>query len=439
MEYYSDPFQTSHKINKKLLLYIIIPVGIIAGLGIGYVISNTMYKSNNSKSTLSSSPISSLNSSEQIQIQKIDFGVNIYKNLLIQEETNKLLQDQNFMISPISIDIALLMAYEGSGGNTKKEFENILNIKITDQDALNATIKTRLSNLNASFNGITLNIANSIFYNKDLVFKSSYLDIIKSTFNTDLFSKDFSNISTINDINNWVSTKTNGKISTIIDQINNEAVLYLLNAIYFNGSWKYEFDKTKTTSKIFNQTDNTKLYINFMNQTRKNFQYYEDDIIKEVKIAYGKDEKYSMIIFLPKKNLDDFYKNLSSFNLSKWLNSFEEREGTLYLPKFKIESDFDLNKTFIELGLKDAFDSKNADFSNIRSEKDLFISKVIHKTYIDVNEVGTTAAAVTDIKIDKGAIQVDTFFMDVNKPFFYIIRDDKTEEILFMGQLIKPE
>ena len=215
--------------------------------------------------------------------------------------------------------------------------------------------------------------------------------------------------------------------------------MYLINAIYFYGSWTNEFDATLTKTLPFTLSDKSKIQHLLMKQERKDFLYQETNAFQGVLLPYGKNKRLSMIIMLPKTTFSIFLDQLTQSTWNSWMKSFTETEGTVLLPKFKIEYGTSLKNTLSTLGMVNAF-SESADFSGMRKQKDLFISDVIHKTFIDVNEKGTEAAAVTSVEVGMTSAgpSKKTFLMEVNKPFFFAITDTDSGEILFMGVIKNP-
>ncbi|MBE9511919.1 MAG: serpin family protein, partial [Bacteroidetes bacterium] len=247
---------------------------------------------------------------------------------------------------------------------------------------------------------------------------------------------DFNNPEAVNTINNWVADKTNDKITEILDYIPADAVMYLINAIYFKGIWKYEFDESDTEEKPFYLSDGTTKDVPMMVQ-EASFNYFSNDIMQAVEMPYGAGN-YSMVILLPQNNKtpDDIIDQLSNDNWNRWLSEFYEAgKAHIQLPKFKFEYKNKLNDELINMGMGIAFG--NADFSKINPNRDLFISRVLHKTFIEVNEEGTEAAAVTLVELRETSIAGETFI--VNKPFIFVIKEKYTNSIIFIGKVMEPE
>ena len=225
----------------------------------------------------------------------------------------------------------------------------------------------------------------------------------------------------------------------MVEKIDPSQVLFLINAIYFKGSWTNEFDKKQTADYPFNLTSTEQKPYPMMSQTGK-YRYYEKEIFQAVSLPYGRDGKVSFYIFLPQQNsLDAFYQNLNTENWEKWMTQFNKQEGFIRLPRFKIDYDITLNKALTALGMGEAF-SNEANFSGMG--KNLKISEVRQKTFVEVNEEGTEAAAATSVGIVALSARMpaqEPFRMIVNHPFFCAIRDNQTGSVLFMGSIVEPQ
>ncbi|MDF5730081.1 MAG: serpin family protein, partial [Rhizonema sp. PD38] len=234
-----------------------------------------------------------------------------------------------------------------------------------------------------------------------------------------------------------VDENTHGKINKIVETIDPKQMLFLINAVYFKGSWTNEFDKKQTANYPFYLTSGEQKQHPMMSQKGK-YRYYENKEFQAVSLPYGKDGKVSFYIFLPKQtsSLTTFYKNLNAENWEKWMSQFSKREGSIRLPRFKMNYDLTLNKALTALGMGEAFSSK-ANFSEMG--KNLAISEVKHKTFVEVNEEGTEAAAATSVGImPLSAPLQGPFQMMVNRPFFCAVRENSTGSVLFMGSIAEP-
>jgi len=393
-------------------------------------------------STPSISPLSeNLEATRSTQISsELPFAHNAFGFSVLQELLKKN-DDSNIVISPTSITLALSMTYNGASESTKLSMANTLKINKIDIKKLNEDSALLIKLLSNPDPQVTLSFANSIWYRKGISFLPEFLSTNKTYFNAEIQSLDFSLPSASDTINAWVSKNTKGKIPTIVEKpIDSSIIMYLINAIYFYGSWTHEFDPTLTQMKPFTLPDNSKIQHLLMKQTQNDYLYQETNTFQAIQLPYGKNKQLSMIIMLPKTSLTTFLRQLTHTTWNSWMKSFSEMEGTVLLPKFKIEYKTSLKNTLLALGMVPAFSSETANFSGMRKQKDLVISDVIHKTFIDVNEKGTEAAAATAVVMMKTSMAEPkkTFLMEVNKPFFFAITDTQSSEILFMGVIKNP-
>ena len=358
------------------------------------------------------------------------FGFTLIKNIARGETGD------NIFISPSSIALALSMALNGAKGETKVSMEKTLNLQGLDIATVNRESLGLMNSLKNSDPKVQLSIANSVWARKNVTFNADFTDTLKNYFGAESSVLDFAKLESIKTINSWVSKRTNGKISSIIDKIPNDTVMYILNAVYFKGSWTKEFDKKLTQNKQFIAGNDSAKMTPFMEKSDK-IPYLETDSFQSVNLSYGDNGRISMYVFLPKHGIEDFISSLSPAEWNTWMKSYEKTQGTISLPKFKIEYEKQLKDNLSDLGMGIAF-SDLADFSGIGDQ--LKISEVKHKSFIDVNEEGTEAAAVTSIGISLTSVAMDqkTFYMEVNHPFFFVIQDNLTGEILFMGVIRNP-
>ncbi|HPZ08812.1 MAG TPA: serpin family protein [Candidatus Eremiobacteraeota bacterium] len=362
-----------------------------------------------------------------------DLGFKLFSELI---KENK---GQNIFISPSSIAIALSMTHNGAEGNTEKAMAKVLGFESLTLNEVNQGNKLLMETLERNDKKIELSIANSLWLRRDMKFKTDFIKRCK-----DFYSAEVSNNFSTEAINGWVKKKTNNKIDKIIDRIPDNTILYLINAIYFKGKWQYEFDKKKTVDKDFHLLNGSKKKWPMMSRGGK-FNYYKGDNFQAVSLPYG-DGSTSMYVFLPDKNkgLEEFQKNLNGKNWESWMKSFQMKEGDIILPRFKIEYETLLNNSLSSLGMAIAFDQSKADFRGMCdiSSGNIYISKVIHKTFVEVNEEGTEAAAVTAVAMSLKSVAhqpPERFHMVADHPFFFAIRDNKTGTVLFMGSIVEPK
>lgn len=392
--------------NKRIIYLLIIIVLLVTIIGI--IIFKDISKTNN-------------NSKEDIVITDNDFTLNFVKNV----NKNKL---ENYLVSPYSVEVALNMLKSGSSGNTLDELNKVL------------------SKRNLKFNNDDVKIANGIFI------KNKYKNTIKDSFTNNLITNYnaeilYDEFTTPNVINNWVNDKTNGMINKILDDISPDFVLGLANAIAIDANWESEFECIRTTSESFKKIDGRTINVQMMHNTYHDDIKYLDSDIKGIILPYK--ENLEFIGILPNTKVQEYISNLSKEKLDNTLNSFKDISSKerilLSLPRFSYSYDLkDFKDILVDMGIKDAFDSSNANFSNIISPEieELYVSEAIHKTYIDLNEKGTKAAAVTYFGLDKNSASSTNKYKDIkiefNKPFIYMIRDTSSKEILFFGTVYEP-
>ncbi|MBN2030304.1 serpin family protein [bacterium] len=362
-----------------------------------------------------------------------DFGLTLFQEIVQAEP------DTNIFISPLSVAMALGMTYNGSAGTTEEAMRNTLGFgNLTDQE-INESYSSLIALLTELDPEVIFEIANSIWYRDTFPVEESFIDINKAYFDAEVSDLDFSSPSAPDVINNWVGQKTHGKIEEIINQIDPLVVMYLINAIYFNGTWQFEFDEEETQDDVFNRPDHSQVACRMMEQ-ENDFDYFENADFQAVDLPYGNGQ-FSMTIFLPKsgQSVDDLIAELSWAKWITWMNQFRRTRGSLYLPKFTIEYKALLNDCLSDMGMGVAFDPEHADFTKINRNGDLYISKVLHKTYVEVDEEGTEASAVTAVEISLTSIGgSEGFVMRVDRPFFFVIREDHSQTLLFMGKVTDP-
>ena len=366
------------------------------------------------------------------------FGFNLFN------EIRKTEQNKNIFISPFSISIALAMTLNGAAGETEQAMTNTLQLQGLSSDSTNAGYADLHQRLLTSDPKVTLTIANSLWARQGILFKSDFMQRNTQFFGAEISTLDFDNPDASKTINQWVDTNTNGKIQRIIDSIDPSMVLFLINAIYFKGTWQEEFDPSWTRDETFYLTNGGEKQVQMMVKTDI-YPYYEngEEDFQAISLPYG-DGRVSMYIFLPgrESDLNVLLRNLNAESWENWLSQFEEQEVLLKLPKFKMEYEKVLNDTLRTLGMGIAFDTRRADFSRMASletlDGNLYIGDVVHKAFVEVNEEGTEAAAVTSVGVEVTSVPLPPPQFIVDRPFFFAIRDNETKTLLFMGIVTEP-
>ena len=368
---------------------------------------------------------------ERIVSSDNEFGIDMFKRIIAEDTENA-----NIFISPTSISLCLGMIYNGADGDTKTAMETALKKDGLSVAAINQTYKSLIDSLVNCDERVLLTIANSIFYKQDFEVKQAFIDSNRVNYNARVSSLDFANPSSVDTINIWAADNTNDKITHIIDAIPAEAIMYLMNAIYFKGIWKYEFDPASTTNNTFTLPTGSTIQVPTMHRA-ENFGYYENTDLQMVQLPYGNGD-YNMYVVLPSmnSNITDLVSNLSPENWNTWTSGVTVQQVDVYLPKFKFEFEKVLNEYLSDMGMGIAFTAGLANFSKI-ADADLFLSFVKHKTFVEVNEEGTEAAAVTIGGIYTTSVPMTKYFT-VNRPFVFAIQEKNTNSIVFIGRVMNP-
>jgi serpin B len=286
-----------------------------------------------------------------------------------------------------------------------------------------------------------MDIANSLWGRQGFPFSDRFIETNREYYKARITTLDFNSPDAPNTINRWVSDATRGKIDKIVDQIPPEIVLHLINAIYFKGTWTIEFDPSRTRDQDFHPSRGAKTTVPMMSHSGS-YRYYSEDGFQAIRLPYGAGD-LAMYVFLPDETagLADFLAGLDETVWGRWMAAFRRKDGDVMLPRFKIEYKCLLNAALREMGMGIAFEGGQADFSGMTTAAaDLYISKVVHKAVVEVNEEGTEAAAVTDISIGVTSALPDNerFLFVADHPFFFAIHDDRTGSLLFVGILNNP-
>jgi len=390
------------------------------------------------------------------------FGLELFRALHEQEP------NRNLFISPTSISMAMAMTWNGAKGSTASEMADALGFGGLDREAVSIANATRLAAYRSVDPKVQLEVANALFSRQGIPFDKDYLETNRSSYEAEVRELDFADPLAVGVINDWVSTKTHGKITELFDRLEPEDVLVLANAVYFKGRWTDEFKKERTRDRDFHLPDGGTKQHPMMSQDG-DYRYFAGDGFQVASLPYG-EGRFEMLVFLPEQasvemeefpideedepayysepvdpgtSLALFIEKLTPEYWDRWMASMEEMEGDIALPKFKHRYDRTLNDVLIAMGMEQAFSAK-ADFSGMLGapiDMPFFISDVLHKTFVEVNEEGTEAAAVTGVKMAMTAMPMEEerFSMVVDRPFFYAIRDREIGSVLFMGTVTDPE
>ncbi len=361
------------------------------------------------------------------------FGIKLFKEIVKEEG------DANIFISPLSVSVALGMTYNGANGATKEAMEKALELSGLTLEEINQSYNNLINLLTQLDPKVQFDIANSIWYRDIWTPEKEFLDLCAQYFYAQVTRMDFGAPEAADIINAWVEENTNGKIKDIVKKpIDPLIVMFLINAIYFKGSWTYQFDEELTEDDWFYLADGSTVPCEMMQQ-RALHKYYANDLFDAVDLPYG-DGDFSMTIFLPHRDrhVDEIVAQLSQENYDVWISSlsFPEDSFDIYIPKFKLEYEVKLNKVLQALGMGIAF-SPGADFSKMYQGGGVWIDEVKHKTFVEVNEEGTEAAAVTVVVMTCSWPPTYSGFR-ADRPFVFVIRESDSGSILFIGKIVDP-
>ncbi len=363
------------------------------------------------------------------------FGFKLFREI-VQEEP-----DRNIFISPLSVSMALGMAYNAADGTTLEAMDSTLELSGIDIQEVNESYQSLIDLLMGLDPEVTFQIANSMWYRQGFPVARTFIDRIETYFYAVVSDLNFDDPASADIINDWVDQNTNGKITEIVDPpIDPYTVMFLINAIYFNANWTYQFDEEDTQEDLFTLPDGSQRACLMMFQENDlRFLWHED--FQAVDLPYG-DGLFSMTILLPRHHIDidALIADLNQENWDIWVNNFTEETGALFLPKFSLEYEILLKDVLTALGMGIAFNPDLANFGQMIEpggivEGNLYITRVKHKTFIEVDEAGTEAAAVTSVEV--GATSGPPT-LRVNRPFIFMIRENHSQTILFMGKIVEP-
>ena len=356
-----------------------------------------------------------------------DFSISLFKQI------NASSPDSNVFISPLSASMALGMTLNGAAGSTYEAMRSTLGFGTASQQSINAGYKGLIDLLSGLDKSTTFQLANSVWFEQGFPFEKTFLDTVKTYFNAEVRGLDFASPTSLATINGWVNTKTNGKIPTILDAIPPDDVMFLINAIYFKGSWRQAFDPAQTRDAPFHALSGSTETMKLMHAKASLRMYYTADFTM-ADLPYGNDA-WTMTVLLPApgKDVNQIAASLTTEQWSNWTGHLTNAsEVDVALPKFKVTWDHVLNATLTGLGMGVAFDKNAANFTRMSAVGGLYIDFVKQKTFVDVNEVGTEAAAATAVGI--GVTSLGPSFV-VDRPFIFAIRERLSGTILFIGKL----
>jgi len=362
-----------------------------------------------------------------------EFGVELFTKVAQTE-------NKNLMLSPLSASTALTMLLNGCDGDTYDQLKEALkypsNMTMSEINEVYKSLVTQLLEVDPK---VKLALANAIFYRQGFTVKSPFLNTMSTDFEAEIAGLDFSLPASLTTINKWASDNTNGKIPKVLNEISGDAVMFLMNALYFKGDWSYQFDKALTSDRPFHTDGSNSVDVSTM-KGEVGSRVTSGTGYKAIELPYG-CTNFTMVVIVPEGTLSDF---ITSFTAEKWntiTSAFDDQEefGELivYMPKYKFSYEKYLNDQLQSMGMLDAFDPGLANLSGI-SDASIFVSFVKQNTFVEVDEKGTEAAAVTTIGVEVTSFPPQPREFVIDKPFVFAIRERTTNTLLFIGQVVNP-
>ncbi len=362
-----------------------------------------------------------------------EFGVELFTKVAAEE-------NENLMLSPLSASAALTMLLNGCGGDTYDQLKETLkypaNITISE---INEVYKSLTAQLLVVDPKVKLALANAIFYRQGFTVKSPFLNTMSTDFDAEIAGLDFSLPSSLTTINKWASDNTNGKIPKVLNDISGDAVMFLMNALYFKGDWSYQFDEDLTSDRPFYTDGSGSADVSTM-KGEVGSKVTSGTGYKAIELPYG-CTNFTMVVVVPEETLPDFTASLTAEKWNTITSAFDDQEefGELivYMPKYKFSYEKYLTDQLKSMGMLDAFSPGLANLSGI-SDASIYVSFVKQNTFVEVDEKGTEAAAVTTIGVEVTSFPPQPREFVVDKPFVFAIRERTTNTLLFIGQVVNP-
>lgn len=358
------------------------------------------------------------------------FGLNLLRD--IHAENN----NGNLLLSPLSISMALGMTMNGAAGTTFSAMRGTLGFEATLQQAeINAAYQGLIRQLRARDDNVEFGLANSIWYHQGFPVYNTFIDTVAHYFDAEVRALDFTDAASPGTISEWAEQKTNGRIKNLIDQIDDSEIMFLVNAVYFKAPWTRPFEPNGTRAEPFRRSDGSTVTAQMMSQDG-NFNYVTNERVHAVELLYA-DSAFSMVLMMPTAgtSLETIVSVLQPGQWEGVLSAMQRSRIMLRMPKFRFEYKKELNQPLTDLGMGIAFQPFAADFSRIASRDDIHISRVQHKSFIDVHELGTEAAAATSVGVGITSLPPELVF---DRPFFFAIRERSTGTLLFVGRITDP-
>jgi len=373
-------------------------------------------------------------SNQQIEIVNASnqFSFEIIKKIDAEES-------DNFFISPLSISYALGMVYNGAEGETKQGIKQALDFGDLSDEAINLSYKSLRDQILSMDNKVELGLANSIWYKNTFSINQDFSDKMLQYYDAKVEGLDFDAEESVDIINGWIEDKTNDKIKDMLNSIPPEAAMYLINAIYFNAEWTFQFDKSATKMEDFLLEDGSNEQVEMMYSEGTTVNFSSNQDMNLIDIPYG-NQQFQMSILLPNEGntVDEIWQSTTPGTIAQLDAESDTATVELYFPKFEMQYKKNLDNILKSMGMEKAF-TETAEFPKLlENDLQLFISRVLHQSYLKVDEKGTEAAAVTVVEISPTSIGGQPKVIKIDRPFAFMIREKHTGSILFAGKMINP-
>lgn len=348
---------------------------------------------------------------------------------------------KNTFISPFSVSSALAMTLNGASGDTKTAIAETLRLSGLSDEEINSAYRDLVRFLLNLDRKVVLEVANSSWYRKEYAVKPAFSQILADFYDAEIRSADFKDPATVGLINGWIEDKTQGKIRNMLDQIPADAMMYLINAIYFKADWTYRFDEKLTQPAPFYREDGGPATVDLMHSKGVKLSHFQDERVQLVDMPYGNGQ-YRMTILLPQggSSLEQFIDGMNPQDFEQYLNQADTMTAEVYLPKFRLEYKTGLREALSEMGMGIAF-TDQADLSELFVESlDLYISRILHQSFVEVNEKGSEAAAATVVEVSVTSIGGGggPRVVRIDRPFVFMIREQHSNTLLFAGKMLDP-
>ena len=351
----------------------------------------------------------------------------------------------NIVFSPLSVQLALGMTLNGADGETARQMQGAMALGAMPLGGANVSARSLIDSLAQADESVELSLADSIWLERGLALNPDFAAACRDYYSAEVTESNLTSRFALKQMDDWVKAKTNGRIKSIIDPpVDDATLLILLNAVYFKAAWDKPFDKEDTRDDEFSLANGDVIHVKMMRE-HAGWEYQDNETFQAVRMAYGDEKRLGMCVFLPREgvSIDGLMDEIAKREWGEWIDEFYWMEGVVGLPRFKTEFGVKLNDPLKSLGMRDAFLPDKARFTKmLTAPGPLCIGLVMHKAFIEVNEAGTEAAAVTAVHGWATAApgeEPKTFSLIARRPFLYAITDAETGAILFLGVVEKPE